>query len=65
LADTLVNALKIPFFTTVLGKGVVDETNELFGGSYLGQGSRPKIIKVVESSDCVLWLGNYPGDFNT
>lgn len=65
LADTLVDVLKIPYFVTVLGKGVVDESNDLFGGAYLGGGSWPKVIKAVESSDCVLWLGNYPGDFNT
>jgi len=62
---SLVDALKVPFFTTVLGKGTVDEQIPLYGGSYGGAGSLPSVIKAVEDSDCILWLGNLPSDFNT
>ncbi|KAI0126055.1 thiamine diphosphate-binding protein [Xylariales sp. AK1849] len=65
LADGLVDALDIPYFTTILGKGIVKESSDLFGGSYLGAQSWPSVIKAIEGSDCLLWLGNYPGDFNT
>ncbi|POR35139.1 Pyruvate decarboxylase [Tolypocladium paradoxum] len=62
---SLVDALKVPFFTTILGKGAVDEQNPLYGGSYVGVGSLPSAIRAVEDSDCILWLGNLPSDFNT
>lgn len=65
LVGSLVDVLKVPFFTTILGKGTVDEQNPLYGGSYGGAGSLPSVIKIVEDSDCILWLGNLPSDFNT
>ncbi len=60
-----VAALKVPFFVTTLGKGAVTEDNPLYGGAYAGMGSYPEVAKAVESTDCVLWLGNIPSDFNT
>jgi pyruvate decarboxylase len=65
LADPLLEALGLPFFTTVLGKGIANEENPLFGGVYAGHGSMAHAIKAVKDSDCILWLGNYPSDFNT
>lgn len=61
----LIDALRVPFFTTVIGKGIVNEHHPLYGGSYAGAGSLPEANKVVEGSDCVIWLGNLPSDFNT
>ena len=61
----LITALKVPFFTTILGKGIVDENDPLYGGVYGGIGSLPEVIKLVEASDCILRLGNLPSDFNT
>lgn len=62
---SLVDALKVPFFTTLLGKGSVDEQNPLYGGFYGGAGSLASVSRAVEDSDCILWLGNLPSDFNT
>lgn len=61
----LVDALKVPYFVTLLGKGAVNEQNPLFGGWYCGSGSWDRSIKAVEKADCILWLGNLPSDFNT
>jgi pyruvate decarboxylase len=63
--NDLVSALRIPTFVTVLGKGAVDESLPTFAGVYGGSGSWPDVIKLVETSDCVLWLANQPSDFNT
>lgn len=65
LAGELWEALEIPAFSTTLGKGILKETNTLFGGVYTGAGSPQSVIEGVERSDCILWLGNYPSDFNT
>jgi pyruvate decarboxylase len=61
----LVEALQVPFFTSILGKGIVNETHPFYGGGYSGYGSLPSVVKAVENSDCILWLGNMPSDFNT
>jgi pyruvate decarboxylase len=63
--DPLVDALKVPVFVTCLGKGAVDESSPYFGGAYGGIDSWPNVAKMVESSDCILWLGRLPSDFNT
>ncbi|QKX55636.1 uncharacterized protein TRUGW13939_02733 [Talaromyces rugulosus] len=63
--DPLVDALKVPVFVTCLGKGAVDESSPYFGGAYGGIDSWPNVVKMVESSDCILWLGRLPSDFNT
>ncbi|KAK1753354.1 thiamine diphosphate-binding protein [Echria macrotheca] len=64
--NPLIEALKIPFFQTMIGKGVANEESPYFAGSYGGAGSWPvKVRSEVESADCILWLGNYPSDFNT
>jgi pyruvate decarboxylase len=48
----------LPTFTTCMGKGALDETQPNFGGVYQGAGSHPGVRKAVETSDCVLWIGN-------
>lgn len=63
--DELVKALQAPYFVTTIGKGAVTEDSPLYGGFYAGLASWPKVNKVVESADCILWLGNLPSDFNT
>ncbi|KZL80961.1 pyruvate decarboxylase [Colletotrichum incanum] len=60
-----IEALKLPCFNTILGKGIIDESSPLYAGQYAGVGSLPNAISLVESADCVLWLGNLPSDFNT
>ncbi|CAP65220.1 uncharacterized protein PODANS_5_4580 [Podospora anserina S mat+] len=64
--DPLIQALKIPFLVTGLGKGIADEMSPYYQGCYAGEGSWPRsAIGLVQEADCILWLGNYPSDFNT
>ena len=63
--DEFIEALKIPFLVSVLGKGVANEESPYYLGPYGGVGSYPNAIKAVSESDVILWLGNYPSDFNT
>ncbi|KAH8900929.1 pyruvate decarboxylase [Thozetella sp. PMI_491] len=65
LADELIEALKIPVFCTVLGKGLVNEESPYYYGPYCGIGSYPNAIEAVSKADVILWLGSYPSDFNT
>lgn len=65
IADPFVEAARLPFYVTTLGKGVVTETSPLYGGAYCGAGSPASVIEAVEAADCILWLGNLPSDFNT
>lgn len=51
--------------TTLLGKGVIDETHPNFLGVYIGSQSNPVVKKVVESADFVLDVGPYHSDYNT
>ncbi|KAK0625444.1 thiamine diphosphate-binding protein [Bombardia bombarda] len=64
--NPLIETLKIPSFSTVMGKGAADESSPYYHGVYSGAGSCPSgVIKAVDESDCILWLGNLPSDFNT
>ena len=64
--NPLIEALKIPFFHTMVGKGIANEDSPYYQGSYGGAGSWPPSVNpIVESADCIIWLGNYPSDFNT
>ncbi|KAK5659251.1 hypothetical protein OQA88_1343 [Cercophora sp. LCS_1] len=64
--NSLIEALKIPFFQTMIGKGIANEESPYYHGSYGGAGSwPPNVQSTVESADCILWLGDYPSDFNT
>ena len=61
----LVDALPVPWFHTVMGKGLHSEDHPRYGGAYAGVGSTEETCKLVEDSDCILWLANMPSDFNT
>jgi len=65
LGEKLIELTGIPYFVTTMGKGAVGEHLQSFGGVYSGAGSYPGTKEAVEASDCLLWLGNYPSDFNT
>ncbi|UKZ69667.1 uncharacterized protein TrAtP1_010670 [Trichoderma atroviride] len=64
-ANDLIKALRSLHFNTIMGKGVVEEDGPLFAGCYAGVGSLPQTSRAVEKSDCILWLGHMPSDFNT
>ena len=64
--DPLIEALKIPFFVSVIGKGIANEESPYYKGCYNGAASCPDhVVEAVKKADCILWLGNYPSDFNT
>jgi indolepyruvate decarboxylase len=54
--------LNIPVCTTLLSKSTVNERHELFRGIYMGPSSKPEVMELVESSDCLLVLGNIHND---
>ncbi|PTB35567.1 hypothetical protein M441DRAFT_31785 [Trichoderma asperellum CBS 433.97] len=64
-ASDLIKTLRCLHFNTIMGKGAVAEDDLLFAGCYAGVGSLPLTSKAVENSDCILWLGHMPSDFNT
>jgi pyruvate decarboxylase len=59
-AKALIEATGYPYFVTSMGKGSVPENLPTFGGVYGGIASFPDTSKAIESSDRVLWIGNYP-----
>lgn len=61
----LVEVSKLPVFATGMGKGAVSEDIPHFGGVYAGAGTKSDVKKVIETSDCVLWVGNYPVSSHT
>ncbi|KUJ13706.1 putative pyruvate decarboxylase [Mollisia scopiformis] len=63
--EALIKKTGFVYFATSMGKGGITENLKTFGGVYGGSGSLPEIKKAVEGADCVLWVGNYPSDFNT
>ena len=68
LADSfrkLVKISKLPYTTTLMGKGLIPETSfpQQFIGVYDSKFVREDIKKVVENTDCVLALGTIVSDF--
>ncbi|KAE8448985.1 hypothetical protein EG329_008573 [Mollisiaceae sp. DMI_Dod_QoI] len=64
-AEALVKETNYPYFVTSMSKGAVLENLPTFGGVYGGSSSLPDVKEAAEKSDCVLFIGNYPSDFNT
>ncbi len=58
--ETLIDLLKIPFFTTYMGKGNVNEGHPFFGGVYMGDLGKEDVSRAVNTAGCVLRIGNYP-----
>lgn len=54
----------IPVATTILGKGLFDETHPLALGVYAGAMSHESVSKVVDDSDCLIMLGVMQTDVN-
>lgn len=61
-AIELVEALQIPFYTTPMAKGILNESHELFGGIYAGRMTDSRIKEEVESSDLTICLGGVFSD---
>ncbi|KAK4685979.1 pyruvate decarboxylase, partial [Tremellales sp. Uapishka_1] len=61
----LVESCNIRFFLTPMGKSMLDETHDLYGGCYAGANSLESVRKEVESADFVLYAGALKSDFNS
>lgn len=63
--EDLIEKTKFPATTLLMGKAVIDETNECFIGTNLGNVSAKTTQNIMESSDCVICLGTLFSDLNT
>lgn len=59
-ANDLIELTSFPTFVTAMGKGGVNEELPNFGGVYAGAGTHAGVKEAVETSDAVMWIGNYP-----
>jgi pyruvate decarboxylase len=60
-----IKASGLPFVTSPMGKGAIDETLPNYCGIYAGSATRPDIKERVESADLVITIGSIKSDFNT
>ncbi|KAF5592828.1 pyruvate decarboxylase [Fusarium pseudocircinatum] len=60
-----INLTNLPTFTTAMGRGGLDEAIPQFAGVHSGAGTLSAVKEALESVDTVIWIGNYPSDFNT
>lgn len=65
LVKELVDKTNIWSYSTLLSKGVIDETNPNYVGVYNGIASQTGIAEAVHSSDLVLNIGPFLTDSNT
>ncbi|KAI5284703.1 hypothetical protein KEM54_001133, partial [Ascosphaera aggregata] len=62
----MVRLTGFPGFVTPMGKSLIDETDENFGGLYFGPLTpHPETARAIESSDVVVYIGRFPSDTNT
>ncbi|USP78278.1 Pyruvate decarboxylase [Curvularia clavata] len=64
-AQKVVKMLDVPFFSSIMGKGIVDETEEKYVGVWNGEISTPGVKEVAKAADLVITLGYLPCDTNT
>ncbi len=62
--ETLIDQVKIPVATALMGKSVVAETHPHYIGLYSGALSEGYVRDTVEQADCVLSLGAWMSDIN-
>jgi pyruvate decarboxylase len=61
----LARKLRAPVFASNMGKGIVDETEEMYGGVWMGAVSSPGVLEEVKKADLVVTLGYLPADTNS
>ena len=61
----LASKLAIPVYTSNMGKGIVDETDQHYAGLYNGGASTSCVRKAFEKHDFVILLGKLPSDTNS
>ncbi|EMD33924.1 hypothetical protein CERSUDRAFT_107720 [Gelatoporia subvermispora B] len=54
-----------PVYSAPMGKTAVDETEDRYGGIYVGSISHPDIKEKVESANLIISVGALKSDFNT
>ncbi|THH27005.1 hypothetical protein EUX98_g7185 [Antrodiella citrinella] len=64
LAD-LLKKTGFPVYAAPMGKSVIPETYDRYGGIYIGSISRPEIKENVENAKLLLSVGGLKSDFNT
>lgn len=64
-AIKLSKKLNVPIFASNMGKGIIDETEEMYVGLWVGAVSSPGIVDEVKKSDLVITLGYLPADTNS
>lgn len=52
-----VDDVPLPHATLLLGKGLLNEQHPLFCGTYSGQASNERLIRVIEDADAIITLG--------
>ncbi|KAF2261724.1 pyruvate decarboxylase [Lojkania enalia] len=61
----LVSKMKVPFFSTNMGKGLVDETEETYVGLWNGEIGTPGVKETAQLSDLIVCVGYLPADTNS
>ncbi|KAL0563434.1 hypothetical protein V5O48_018634, partial [Marasmius crinis-equi] len=61
----LVRKTQFPVYAAPMGKAVVNESYERYGGIYVGSISRPEIKEKVENAKLILSIGSLKSDFNS
>ena len=62
--EELIAQTAIPFTTSLAGKSVISESNQLFRGVYDGLSSNAATAALFNASDCLITLGAWPTDIN-
>jgi indolepyruvate decarboxylase len=62
--EELIAQTAIPFTTSLAGKSVISESNQMFRGVYDGLSSNPATAALFNASDCLITLGAWPTDIN-
>ncbi|GGX66115.1 indolepyruvate/phenylpyruvate decarboxylase [Saccharospirillum salsuginis] len=60
----LARRLNVPVVTTLMGRGLLADTDVRVLGTYLGEAGDPELTELVESSDALLLLGVILSDSN-
>ncbi|CAL80602.1 indole-3-pyruvate decarboxylase [Bradyrhizobium sp. ORS 278] len=60
----LARKLGLPLVTTFMGRGLLDNADDVVAGTYLGAAGNPAITQLVEEADLVLMLGVILSDTN-
>lgn len=61
----LVKNSRFPASTLIMGKGIINESESNFIGTYLGTLDNIDVYNTVNNSDCVISVGTIISDFNT